>query len=840
VADNILQSFVVQLKYSVDSASQKKFHDGIKQGITGLNGFRLALVGAAVGVEEMIRRTTGAYNTLAGLSSATSTSAASIEKLRAMFEGAHMSVGEADAALQKFAERMRLPQFHEFAEQRLGQPFTDLSDFIDKAAEHYAELKKKFSERDPRTLAWLGEMNAVSDGLGESVRRVGNELERSREFAKDNAEIYAALRTNADEATKKSADLDRVWHRVGKTLEVAVAKLLFQKNDKGRTLADEIEAVATAFAQWLIDPDTQKQLTAIINGIGDLVRGLRHAVDAVGGLGNAFEIMAIAFAIKWVAPLLGGIGSVSKALIGLRALAVSPVAGILGSIGATAFAAYTLWQQGTGKKGSWTDPNSKTRFMDPSMPFGMGTDAPKYQHGGIVPAGLHPGEMVLPQNISFGLQSFFAGGSGSLVGTMRTMLGMFVAWFAGDSSYKPQVDLSEETLERMGHGLGEEGAGAGGAPGGGRRRGGRFGGMGPQGGGDVSGLNLKTGPDEQVIRDTIRQAGEKAGLNPEQIRMAQAGFLSAFSFESNLRHDIVRPGGTDTGWAQWVGPRLRHMREYGDPRSIEANQKQLFYELTGPYREYLLRAGRARSPTEAATAAHYFESGGAPQFEGAVKMGHIRHAEAFYRKSAATEQAAATAPAQVAAAAAAAHDGIQAVVGDSIGVGIAKSLGMPGQDVKGGTTPRQIYDRVSKHIKEYANKVVAVTSGSNPPHQGYSEENIGYVRKLVHDLRGVGAKVLLAGVGAGVKDYTRINKALKDIADSEGIKFGGELAGTQRRGGVVHPDDYGKVVRQLNSRQEVTINVHGNDSPSTTAKTLEHTQSRVAANHLRNLRTQVA
>jgi uncharacterized protein (TIGR02594 family) len=44
----------------------------------------------------------------------------------------------------------------------------------------------------------------------------------------------------------------------------------------------------------------------------------------------------------------------------------------------------------------------------------------------------------------------------------------------------------------------------------------------------------------------------------------------------------------------------------------------------------------------------------------------------------------------------------------------------------------------------------------------------------------------------------------------------------------------------LTHRQEVTINVHGNDDPSATAKMVQQTTSRVAANHLRNLRSPVA
>lgn len=148
------------------------------------------------------------------------------------------------------------------------------------------------------------------------------------------------------------------------------------------------------------------------------------------------------------------------------------------------------------------------------------------------------------------------------------------------------------------------------------------------------------GGDEGAIRDTIKRAGEASGLNPDQIRMAQAGFLSAFSFESNLRHDAQRPGGSDTGWAQWVGSRLAHMRQYGDPHSLEANQQQLYYELTGPFKDKLLAAGRASSPREAALAAHYFESGGAAQFEGAAKTGHLAQADNFYRSLASDRWAA--------------------------------------------------------------------------------------------------------------------------------------------------------------------------------------------------------
>lgn len=235
---------------------------------------------------------------------------------------------------------------------------------------------------------------------------------------------------------------------------------------------------------------------------------------------------------------------------------------------------------------------------------------------------------------------------------MLALLSVLSEWWSGSAKFKPIVVIAEEfynkfaaMLERVfklgpqpeeaGAGGGGAGGGGGRSPGGatpGRGRTGPYGGSMRATGGEGGSPRLSTGPDEAVIRDTISQAGKAVGLNPEQIKMAQAGFLSAFSYESNLRHDITRKGGTDTGWAQWVGPRLRHMQQYGDPHSLEANQKQLFYELTGPYKDALLKAGRAANPTESATAAHYFESGGAPQFEGDVKRGHLAQANNFYKK----------------------------------------------------------------------------------------------------------------------------------------------------------------------------------------------------------------
>jgi hypothetical protein len=41
-------------------------------------------------------------------------------------------------------------------------------------------------------------------------------------------------------------------------------------------------------------------------------------------------------------------------------------------------------------------------------------------------------------------------------------------------------------------------------------------------------------------------------------------------------------------------------------------------------------------------------------------------------------------------------------------------------------------------------------------------------------------------------------------------------------------------------KQEITVNVHGNDDPSATAKAIKHTTDRTAAMNIRNLRGHLA
>lgn len=114
-------------------------------------------------------------------------------------------------------------------------------------------------------------------------------------------------------------------------------------------------------------------------------------------------------------------------------------------------------------------------------------------------------------------------------------------------------------------------------------------------GGGRSSVNLPsaTAGNETFLRSIIKQAGGND--------MAVAGLLSNFDYESGgLNPEAKSWISGATGFAQWLGPRLRRLREIGDPKTREAQGKLLHEELTGAYKPVLDQMNRAKTPEESA------------------------------------------------------------------------------------------------------------------------------------------------------------------------------------------------------------------------------------------------
>jgi hypothetical protein len=91
-------------------------------------------------------------------------------------------------------------------------------------------------------------------------------------------------------------------------------------------------------------------------------------------------------------------------------------------------------------------------------------NVPRYQEGGVVPGLLHPGEMVLPPDISRGLQSVIKTGAASEAGTgigdfggvgriLDDIWQGLRSWWTGSGAYRPlvRIDNVDEVAEGIAH-----------------------------------------------------------------------------------------------------------------------------------------------------------------------------------------------------------------------------------------------------------------------------------------------------------------------------------------------------------------------------------------------------
>jgi hypothetical protein len=845
MAESVLQSFVIRLTYAVDEVSSRKFQQGIQQGIQGLNGVRIAALAAVVGIEEMVRRTTNAYAPLDYLAKSSGTSAAAIDHLSALFIGANMSAQQAQATIGQLGQEFRtLPGHMQNAVHLVGEFGGDITVFMEKARDKLGELLKQAGGNwsAAPVQGFLAELESATNASTKiQVEQLQIQQAASVDYANKTKKSWEALKTTPEEAAAASAKANRELELLGKTLQIAFLELLTKKDDKGHSLLEVIVSVAQAFQQWLVSPEAQKQFKEIFDSLMTNMPLIEKALDHLGPIVEAFLLI-------WV-------GSKALAMLGFFGQWRVSVLGVLGPL--TALAAAVLFlpdkfltpaQQKERREKfddvrKWinrlvTGAKEGEEKLPPLAPSGQPTpqplgpprkhtvgdplnglggiwqklkedfgkvgpgSRPHAQQGGIVPINAHAGEMVLPTAISSGLQSFFSGGSGGLFDTSRRLLDQFVSWFAGDSSYKPQVELGDDTLDRMGHGRPAQEAPGPGGPGGGP---GGTTGPGGEGYRADTGNTAQTGKGHAVSKAErlayYKEQADKLGLNYAAIvaTVANEGLNDYVGDNGKSFGDFqLYTGGGMGNEAEKAGIKIR------DPQTWKAQADYVFKQMLAHKGDAGWYGGQWHGPRNwAPWALHHFSDPNAVPPSG-------------YATTPPPLPGAAPAPG-----ASTGFGPIEVAIGDSIAKGIDDALGLHAgagtfADAVGGTTPKQIFERLHGHIKDYAGRSISLASGSNP-NAGYDQSQMDAVKKTVKDLHDVGANVVLLGVGAGVKDAAKINAQLGSIAKEFHYGFTGELPTTQRNHGVVHPTDegYRQTIEQIKrAGQQVSSATWGADAAS--------------------------
>lgn len=351
------------------------------------------------------------------------------------------------------------------------------------------------------------------------------------------------------------------WNRVGRSVGT-----LF-----GEAFNFQLRAI-TDIAAWLEGLDWSKAGRYIGNAIGS---ALTSIFSGEGGEGpglqqrllNAFFGVAKA-AIKIGADLVWGIAQGIYESIPYLKTAVDTVVDLLGLPGRLHD---KLVKTLAGPLAPLPIPELEGAPVRPPEPitfggaFEKGGIVPSFQHGGVVPINAHAGEMVLPTNISLGLQRLFAkptesyrpgvaegGGIGAMLEEMRH-------WWAGDASFRPIVDFAadiyskledmflqvwDQALKGMGHEggiFGKDGQGEGGKP--------------TEGGGSSGGEGGVAKPENVP---GIAKVLEEAGFTKEGV----AGVLGWMQSESGFDPEAKNKSG-HKGLMQWDKTRWdRYLKEF--------------------------------------------------------------------------------------------------------------------------------------------------------------------------------------------------------------------------------------------------------------------------------------
>jgi hypothetical protein len=889
VADAI-RSYLINLGFKLDEPGLRKFNEQIVKTHHVVRDFSVAFAGFAIGIEEAIRRTAHQFENLFYLSQRTGISVANLKSINFALGQIGLSAEANNQAISSMTlSLIKNPGLVAFVNTYVPG-FKDAEEATEGLARHFRGLIDNFGRMSPQVAAFANTIESLGFDLGAVFQRALNqpEFDAWKQRSKEVLQALLPIGKTADTIAKQAVDAMNEWRFTWHITDVGLERIISATFPafirilqtfntwlmKGETV-EAFEKIAKSIEDWLKNEDNLKSIESILRDIGE---GALAVARGLGKLFTANNAENLTTTLKSVADLTKDISESLKWIIERWTQAARLLTAGLpqpSTVEPTDEARRRYEQQskkpfpGQSGQGAYQD---QPREGESIGMYGLRQtwqwfkdfiekQKNDYQNA---PSGTgRPDEVLGPNSKAPGARkSSFGGEEGGVTSLGEALFNMFGAWFKGDTAFRPIVVIADEYYQKLvdalrnmtgiGGGTGSGGepgtAGGGGGVGGVTRTTGRgFGaarggvGSGSSGSGnlhvpDISGmtadernfLGLVLQHESMGGQNVMNYMGKAQGIDPDTARGYTAqGYYQILN--SNWRR--LAPGlGIKETHAMAASKEdqtkvaLALLRESGKGNWINWNPR--------------LRAAVARGdqvdtsgvpvPTDTGAA-----SGAMWRTKEEIKRGVKPGQGAGGRTSA-----------------------IDAAIGDSIAVGLASAAGVP-SDAIGGTTPKQIYDRVMKHVKDYAGKTVALGSGSNDPSQ------LEYVNETMKELHKVGAKVVLLGVGSGIRNYKKVNERLGEYAKKFGDPFTDELEGTE--GGRVHPRSYKSTLDQvhralgterrqplgteggrssrvnnIDSDYNVNINVHGASDPHGTARQVQESMDRRSMLHSRNLRTSIA
>jgi hypothetical protein len=446
MADTVIESFLVKLGFNVDQTGAKRFNDSVKLGIESVKVLGEALVAVGIAVEEMVRRTTRNLTTLFYAAQAGGTTAAALKGIQAGAEAAGLSAQDASAALAAINDALNKLEGHQRG--RLAEMFGDFkdpADLLNKIVISFNGLQESSTEYESR----MRELNALLPGISDKVRVLTRNQHEYFEAQRRTAEIAKAFGLNWDEAAKKARATEESFRTLGRTIEGAFTVITAAISDDLQGTVEEVQQAILEFAR---DPEVQKAFKDMAAEIHTVATEFREWMS------HPENRKAVIDDLKMMLTILERIVGAGAWIIGHWAKAIELLSQTTPKTAEEAVQVPREMEARMRARGLKPPSNNRS-----GLEYGLSGEwwsslksALGFQHGGIVPANLHAGEMVLPREISMGMQSMFAGFSPSQ--------GMYVR-FAGEV-YDNLGEMLKRVLREL-HQSGEFGFGGGSGDGGG-------------------------------------------------------------------------------------------------------------------------------------------------------------------------------------------------------------------------------------------------------------------------------------------------------------------------------------------------------------------------------------
>lgn len=318
----ILREFLMRLGYAEDESSRRKFTDAIHSMTLTVAGLGAAVVAAAAGVIAGVRQMASGAEQLYFTSQRTKSSARDIGALKEAFENLGGTAGQAQAALERMAEKIKAsPGIKSYIESLTGgkqykdaaTAMEDLSEAFQQAIESGTDISVIFKQAENIGLTTADvyvllqkDFKATAEEYREMADRILGDSDRQQEITKRAYEFmksYRALRQEVNLFAEGFADT--MYTKLKPSIDAMREYLVNHTKEINAFLLGAANVISEAIARLVrFGEAASRAVGALIGWYDKLTPTGKLVAETIAGVATAIFLMNTAIGKSPVVRLL--------------------------------------------------------------------------------------------------------------------------------------------------------------------------------------------------------------------------------------------------------------------------------------------------------------------------------------------------------------------------------------------------------------------------------------------------------------------------------------------------------------------------------------------------------